>query len=204
MEVRYFNTSISQNSNMADRLAKIYQCPKTVLTTRDLALLWTETDQDKLKSAIYYYVKTGKLLRLSRGIFAKNKNYDPKDLAASIYAPSYISFETVLREAGVIFQYYETIFLAGARSKDLQIDNNKFTFRKLKNIILFSTLGIVEKGTYWQASTERAFLDMLYLFPRYGFDNLRPINWEKCFELAPLYKNKQLIKRLKQYQKEYA
>lgn len=189
---------------MADRLAKIYQCQKTVLTTRDLALLWAESDQNKLKSAIYYYVKTGKLLRLSRGVFAKNKNYEPKDLASSIYAPSYIGFETALREAGVIFQYYETIFVAGPRSKDLKIDNKKITFRKLKNYILFSTLGLIDKGMFWQASPERAFLDMLYLFPRYGFDNLRQINWDKCFELVPLYKNKQLIKRLKQYQKEYA
>lgn len=189
---------------MADRLAKIYQCTKTVLNTRDLALLWVENDQIKLKSAIYYYVKTGKLLRLSRGIFAKNKNYEPKDLAVSIYAPSYVSFETVLREAGMIFQYYETIFMAGPRSKDLNIDNKKITFRKLKNYILFSTLGLIYKDTFWQASPERAFLDMLYLFPRYGFDNLRPIDWNKCFELVPLYKNRQLIKRLKRYQKEYA
>lgn len=189
---------------MSDRLAKIYQCPKTVFTTKDLALLWEETNQDKIKSAIYYYVKRAKLIRLSRGIFAKTKNYNPKDLAASIYSPSYISFETVLLQAGLIFQYYETIFLAGPFSKDLKIDTNKFTFRKMKPYILFSTRGLIYKETYWIASTERAFLDMLYLFPRYGFDNMRPINWDICFGLVSLYKNKQLEKRLKKYFQEYA
>lgn len=189
---------------MSNRLAKIYQCPKTVLTTKDLAVLWEENNRDKLKSAVYYYIKSGKLIRLSRGIFAKNKDYNPKDLGASIYTPSYISFETVLLQAGVIFQYYETIFLAGPFSKDLKIGVNKFTFRKMKPYILFSTRGLIYKETYWIASTERAFLDMLYLFPRYGCDNLRPINWDICFELVPLYKNKQLEKRLKKYFQEYA
>ena len=132
------------------------------------------------------------------------KKYNPKDLAASIYSPSYISFETVLLQAGLIFQYYETIFLAGPFSKDIKIDNYKFTFRKMKPYILFSTRGLLYKETYWIASTERAFLDMLYLYPRYGFDNLRPINWEQCFELVALYNNKQLEKRLKKYFKEYA
>lgn len=189
---------------MNDRLAKIYQYSKTVLNVRDLAVLWREPDAKKIKYATSYYVRTGKLIRLSRGIFAKVKNYNPKDLAQSIYVPSYISFETVLREAGIIFQYYETIFLAGQLSKDLCIDTYKFTFRKMKKDILFSPRGLVYKETYWIASPERAFLDMLYLFPRYYFDNVRPIQWEKCFELVSLYNNKQLDKRLKKYYKLYA
>ena len=90
-------------------IAKLYQSPKTILTTKDLALLWEETNSINLKSKIGYYAKQGALIRRTRGVFAKDKNYNPKELATSIYAPSYISFETVLREAGMIFQRLKTL-----------------------------------------------------------------------------------------------
>lgn len=98
---------------MDNLITKLYQSQKTVLTNKDLALIWQETNQDNLKAKIAYYVKQNALVRLTRGVFAKDKNYNPKELATSIYTPSYISFETVLREAGIIFQHYDTIFVAG-------------------------------------------------------------------------------------------
>jgi len=41
---------------------------------------------------------------LRRGLYAKDNSYDKNELATKIYIPSYISFETVLRNAGAIFQ----------------------------------------------------------------------------------------------------
>lgn len=198
MEVRVIITFVNHMDNL---VAKLYQSPKTVLTNKDLALIWEETNRNNLKSKIAYYVKQGVLIRLIRGVFAKDKNYNPKELASSIYTPSYISFETVLREVGIIFQHYDTIFAAGPWSKTLALDKTKIIFRKLKNSVLFNPAGITSDNNYSIASPERAFLDMIYLFPKYYFDNLKPINWEKCFELAKIYKNKQLIKRLAKYQK---
>ena len=101
-------------------------------------------------------------------------------MATSIYIPSYISFETVLREAGVIFQHYDTIFVATKWTRTVIIDKYTLTFRKLKDIILFNSTGIINNNNYSIATLERAFLDMAYLFPNYYFDNLKPINWEKC------------------------
>ena len=37
----------------------------------------------------------------------------------------------------------------------------------------------------------------------YYFDNLKPINWEKCAEIVKIYNNKQLNKRLNKYRKNY-
>lgn len=203
MEVRIFITSIKYIV-MDNLIAKLYQSPKTILTNKDLALIWGETNQNNLKSKLTYYVKQGSLIRLTRGVFAKNKEYDAKELAVSIYTPSYISFETVLRESGVIFQHYDTIFAAGPWPKTMTIDKTTITFRKLKDSVLFNPSGVENKDNYSIATLERAFLDMVYLFPEYYFDNLGPINWEKCFELAATYHNQQLIKRLKKYQKQYA
>lgn len=189
---------------MDNLIAKLYQSPKTILTNKDLALIWQETNKNNLKSKITYYVKRGALTRLTRGVFAKDKNYNPRELAASIYTPSYISFETVLRDAGIIFQYYDTIFAAGPFSKTMKVDGCAIAFRKLKDELLFNPIGVLFKDNYNVATPERAFLDMIYLFPKYYFDNLNSINWDKCFELAMMYKNKQMIKRLKKYQKNYA
>ncbi len=181
-----------------DKFVKtLYQSKNTVFNTKDLTLVWRITDAVKLKNRIAYCIKSGYLLRLTRGVFAKNKEYSSKELATSLYTPSYISFETVLREAGMIFQYYETIYLAGPWSKTVSIGKNTFTFRKIKDRVLYNPSGIINDGNTSQATPERAFLDTLYVSPRYYFDNIRPINWEVCFELVKIYNNQQLVKRLK-------
>lgn len=189
---------------MDSSIAKLYQSNKTILTNKDLALVWEENDKLKLNVKAGYYVRQGALIRLTRGVFAKDKNFNSKELATSIYTPSYISFETVLREAGVIFQHYDAIFVATKWTRTVTIDKYILTFRKLKDIVLFNSTGIVSKNNYSIATPERAFLDMIYLFPNYHFDNLKSINWEKCGEMVKIYNNKELIKRLDKYRKNYA
>ncbi|MFA4845394.1 MAG: hypothetical protein WC654_02450 [Patescibacteria group bacterium] len=189
---------------MDSLVAKIYQSQKSVLTSKDLALLWGETNKVNLKAKIAYYVKQGTLIRLTRGVFSKEKKYDSKELATSLYAPSYVSFETVLREAGMIFQHYDTIFVAGPWTKTVIINGQSMSFRKLKDVVLFNASGVTQKSGYSIATPERAFLDMIYLFPKSSFDNLASLDWEKCFALAPLYDNRALVKRLQSYQKIYA
>ena len=149
---------------MDNSIAKIYQLPKTVLTNKDLALVWQETNQNNLKAKIAYYIKQGALLKITRGVFAKDKNYNRRELATSLYFPSYISFETVLRDSGVIFQHYETIFVAGKWTKNLKINQKNFSFRKLKDEVLFNPVGIISKDNYNVATQERAFLDMIFFF----------------------------------------
>jgi predicted transcriptional regulator of viral defense system len=185
-------------------IAKLYESPKTILTTKDIALIWEETNTVNLTSKIKYYAKEGSLIRLTRGVFAKNKEYEVKELATSLYTPSYISFETVLREAGIIFQHHDSIFVAGPYPIVKKIGDKTITFRKLKESVLFNSTGVKNEKNYSIATPERAFLDTIYLSPKFYFDNLRSINWELCFELAKIYDNKQLIKRVTQYQKNYA
>ncbi|MBU0636873.1 hypothetical protein KKH16_01530 [Patescibacteria group bacterium] len=182
-------------------IAKLYESPKTILTTKDIALIWKETNKVNLLSKIKYYAKQGSLIRLTRGVFAKSNEYDLKELATSIYTPSYISFETILREAGIIFQHHDAVFVAGPYPITKKIGDHLITFRKLKDSILYNGLGIKQEKNYSIATPERAFLDTIYLSPKFYFDNLRSINWETCFELVKIYNNKQLIKRLATYQK---
>jgi predicted transcriptional regulator of viral defense system len=189
---------------MDSLIARLYRSPKAIVTSKDLALIWQEKNNFNLNAKISYYVKQKALIRLTRGVFAKSKDYNPKELATSIYSPSYISFETVLREAGIIFQHYDTIFVASKWPKTIKINKYVITFRKLKDVVLFNPTGILIKDKYSIATTERAFLDMIYLFPNYYFDNLKSIDWEKCDEIVKIYNNKQLIKRLNKYRSNYA
>lgn len=182
-------------------LAKLYQSPKTILTTKDIALIWGETNNVNLLSKVKYYAKQGSLIRLTRGVYTKNNEYNLKELATSIYTPSYVSFETVLRETGIIFQHQTAIFVASPYPTSKTIDGHPIVFRKLKNSVLYNGLGVKQEQHYSIATPERAFLDTIYLSPKFYFDNLRPMNWELCDELVGLYENKQLIKRLASYKK---
>lgn len=187
---------------MDNLIAKIFESSKTVFTINDISILWGETNQNNLKSKISYYVKQGSLMRIVRGVFAKGKNYNIKELATSLYTPSYISFETVLRDSGLIFQHHDTVFLAGPWTMVRKIGDNNFCFRRLKKELLFNSIGISYIDNYCIASRERAFLDMLYIFPKYYFDNLSSLDWEKCFEMVKIYGNNTMIKRLNKYYKE--
>lgn len=189
-------------NNMDNLIAKIYASSKTVFNTKDIAMIWGENNQNNLKSKISYYVRNKSLIRLKNGVFAKDRNYNKRELATSIYVPSYVSFETILRENGVIFQHYDTVFVAGKLSRSILVDNLKISFRKIKSTALYNPLGIISNNNYSMATKERAFLDMIYLFPQYYFDNLHSIDWEKCFEIAEIYQNKKLIKRLKKYKED--
>jgi predicted transcriptional regulator of viral defense system len=179
-------------------LSKILRSKNTVFTFKDISLLWAETDRNLIKRRINYYVKTGKLYSIRKGLYAKDRNYNKFELATKIYIPSYISFETVLAQAGVIFQFYPQIFVASYLTREIEVDGQKYSFRKIKDVILTNHSGLEFKENYWVASPERAFLDLLYLNKNYHFDNLDPLNKEKIFEILPIYKNKALEKRVKE------
>ncbi len=64
-----------------------------------------------------------------------------------------------------------------------------------------NSIGLEKKENYEIASKERAFLDVLYLYKNYHFDNLKSINWDTCFRILPIYDNKTLARKLDSYYK---
>lgn len=180
-----------------DYLDSLLRSSKTVFSTKDIPILWKESSNINTRARLHYAVAQGQLLHLRRGLYAKDKSYNPYELAIKINTPAYISFETVLAQAGVIFQFYDTIFVASYLSKSIHCDRYHFTFRKIKSSVLTNPLGIQQEKEYAIASTERAFLDMLYLHKGYYFDNLSVINWDKIFDLLTIYTNKRLETEVK-------
>lgn len=181
----------------------LLRSPKTVFSTKDAALLWGEERQQTITGRLNKYVKTGKLIRPRRGIYVKDKNYNRFELATRIYTPSYISFETILTRAGINFQYYETIFVASYVTREIDIANQKICFIRMKDYVLSNTDGIEHADGIATATKERAFLDRIYVSKDYHFDNLDVLDWDKVFQILPIYNNKRLERKVKIYFEHY-
>ena len=173
----------------------------TVFTFKDILLSSNESNPVLLKRRINYYVKNKELYPIRKGIYAKDKNYDRLELANKIYTPAYISLETVLSREGIVFQHYDQIFVVSYLTREISCDGQKYVFRKIKNRILSNSLGLEKKDNYFIASRERALLDTIYLNKDYYFDNISSIDWGRCLEILPIYKNKAMENRLKSYHK---
>ena len=177
---------------------EIYRLPQTVFTLKEISILFPKISYQSLKDKLSYAVETGKLIKLRKGVYAKN-NFNPFELANKIFTPSYISLETVLQKEGIIFQSYETIIVASYLTRRLTIGSIKLSFRKIQDVVLLNHEGIKEVDNYFIASKERAFLDALFLYKNYHFDNLRPLDWESIFQLKKIYQSKILEKRVDDY-----
>ncbi len=179
-----------------DYLTTILRSKKTVLTYKDILLLWREQGSEAATVRLYQYAKNGDLYRIRRGIYAKDKNYNQVELATRIFTPSYVSFETVLAKEGVTFQFYSGIFVASYLTREIAIDGQVYSFRKIRNAILTNPAGVVHKDETSFATKERAFLDTLYVHTDYHFDNLGGLDWDKVFEILPIYGNKRMTKNV--------
>lgn len=181
-------------------ILNLYKSKQTVFTLSEVALILGESDKFNLTAKVQYHIKKGNLIRLRKGIYAK-ADYNKFELANKIYTPSYISFETVLRQEGVIFQHYENIFAASYLSREIELKNKqKIIYKKLKDSILTNDKEVLRIDNFFIAGKERAFMDTIYLNGNYFFDNLENIDWGKCARLLDVYDNKQMIKKLKSYQ----
>lgn len=184
-------------------ILNILKSNNTVFSFKEILLTSGESNPALLRRRIYSYIKNGQLYGIRRGLYAKDKNYNKLELATKIFIPAYVSFETVLAEAGVTFQHYSQIFVASYQTKEIDCDGQIFSFKKLKINILNNNSGIENKGFYSIASKERAFLDVVYLNKDYHFDNLSPLDWDKVFSILPMYENKRMTKKVNQYYKDF-
>lgn len=183
-------------------ISLILRAKQTVFTFQDIAMLWRDASQ-AARVRINYYIKSGEIYPIRRGIYAKDKNYDKLELAVKIYSPAYVGLETVLAQAGLIFQYYSRIFVVSYLSREIKCDGQIYDFRKIKNSVLANKQGVENRNNLAIAAKERAFLDVLYLNKNYHFDNLRPLDWKRVFEILPIYQNKKMEERVKKLYKEF-
>lgn len=179
-----------------DMILAIFTDSRTVFRLKDIAMLVGESNFQSLNKKLNYAVRTGKLQNPRKGIYVKPR-YRFEELACSIYTPSYISLEYVLQKAGIVFQYDSRISVVSYLSRNIEVENRAYLFRKIKSSVLVDTTGIIRQNNHINiASTERAFLDLLYLEKNYYFDNLNPLKNELVYKILPLYQSKALSLRV--------
>ena len=166
---------------------------QTVFSLADLSML-VGYNGPKLRSALKYAVSRGDLVRITRGIYALNSKYFVWEFGNKYRRPSYVSFYSVLFGSGVFFQPYTSVFLASKRSEVVEVNGQKYIYRKIKDEILLNTLGVIVRDGVARATIERAICDKLYLDGEEYFDNLRSVDWKLMEKLnGEVYQNSRII-----------
>ena len=173
-------------------LQKLLRSPRTVFTTADVALLWGEAPSAKLRARLHYHVQSGALIRIRRGLFAKDQNYDRVEMATCLYRPSYISFETVLWHEGLILCMSPYIHVASYLSRQLECGGRTIRFHKVRRILLNKTYLLDRSRVYPMATPERALLDALRRDRNFRFIGLDHVSREEVYRHLHLYRNRRL------------
>lgn len=189
--------------NKHDLILNIYSSPETVFTMPQLEQMNPGVPPLNLRDSLRYFARVKKLIRVRHGIYAK-PNYNQLELANKIYSPSYVSLETILLREGITFQLYVTeFFLISYLTREVKVGEYTFHYRQMKNVVLTNSVGIVRKGGYFEATKERAFLDAVYVYKDYHFDNLGGLDWDKIHNMVDIYQSKALSRRVKSYYADY-
>jgi hypothetical protein len=163
-------------------MSELNQLGRRLFHTNDLAILWKITSRHNLYVTITRYLDKGILFSVYKGLYSTVPltSLDPLELGqAIIHRYTYLTTESVLAQAGVIFQtVYDYTFVAD-RSKRVTVGSWSFRYRQLKDDYLHNPAGIVYRDGIFAASTERAVADMLYFNPKYHFDIPQSIDFDK-------------------------
>lgn len=185
-------------SNITKKLLKLTSSGKTVFTTADLAIIWGIENKNILRVTIARAVEKGYLESIRRSVYKlKDKEIDIFELAGKLKKKSYVSFETVLANAGIIFQWHNEIISASDRSSAVKNKYGKFLYRRLPKNILLNNKGIINKGNYFIASAERALCDKIYKDGVSYFDSLSEIDAAKAIGISKIYRNKRMERDIK-------
>jgi hypothetical protein len=185
-------------SSQLNLLNTVLNSSRTVFTVQSLLMITGASDSKRMTKSLNYYAHEGKVLNPRRGIYTK-LTYDVKEMACSLFRPSYISMEYVLQRAGVVFQWDDTITCISYLSRTIEVDEKIYQYRKINPELWIGMEGIEQIDNIAMAVPERAFLDMMYLSAgNCYFDNLHPLSVKRVRELLPLYRSDKLNERVAQ------
>jgi len=196
--MRHISLSINEIMN---NYTKLLHSWKTVFLKWDIMNILKFNTNMALDKFVYRAKKTWLLDNIFYWIYVF-KNYNIFEFACKLKKKSYISLETVLKKEGIVFQYYETIFLISDNSLEKKVLWKTFKFNKIKNDILLNPLWLSNEWNYLIASKERAICDRIYLSKNYYFDDLSNIDFEKLIEIWQIY-NKRVILEVNKLVKQY-
>ncbi len=182
-----------------------------VISTKELLIKYKDYKNPKMK--IKTEVDKGVYYQIKRGLYETNRNTEGIYLSAYLLSPSYVSFEYVLSNAGLIpervYAYTCATTLKRRTTKFSNIFGDYIYEDVPVDAFRFSVNLVEVKGySYYIATKEKALCDLLYKkrtvssvkeLKEFLFENLRideEIFWNLDFkvlnELIPKYKRKNL------------
>jgi len=164
------------------RINKLLKEKNTLFHTQDLAVLWGITNRNTLYTTIKRYVEKGIFAPIYKGFYTTVDldQLDPVSLGIrALHGYAYLSTETVLGRAGVIFQLSSQITLVSSLSKIISIGDQSYRVRSMRDEFLYNNLEISMENGIPIASPERAMADLLYFNPHYYFDNWKALDIKK-------------------------
>jgi len=134
---------------------------------------YTIADLEKItrlsRNSLYVALKrweTGEIIeRVSQGIYIPmGGNVSLENVAAQLYIPNYLSFESALTKYGILNLIpYTLTFATTRKSKKYTLQKQKIEFRQISPELFF---GFEMKNGIYIASPEKAFLDQVYFTAR--------------------------------------
>lgn len=146
---------------MTKLMQKIKAIPKGYFSFVDLRKI-SDFGDASLKVAVSRLIKTGQIIKLTKGIYALDINkVDWENFSLDVYSPSYLSFEWALAKYNILSQKPMNLTLATAkRSKKIITSQNIIIYHHLQPKLFW---GFVKEENYLLAEPEKAFLDLAYL-----------------------------------------
>jgi predicted transcriptional regulator of viral defense system len=172
-------------------LKELQRINKPFYTIADLEKV-TGLQRNSLYVALKRWVAGGIIERVSQGIYLPMGSViSMETLAAQIYLPNYLSFESALAGYGILnLVPYTITFATPRKTKAFLLRKQAVEFRQIARDLFF---GFEMKNGIYIASPEKAFLDEIYLLARgkvtLDFDEVDP--------------GKLSMKRLKDYSKSF-
>jgi predicted transcriptional regulator of viral defense system len=182
-----------------------------IITTKQLLQKYAEYSNplDKIKRSN----QKGEIFRLVKGIYETDPQAEPMFLAASIVAPSYISFEWALSYYGLIPERVLAITSATYKKRKTKVLKNhfgRFVFSDVPARAFPVGVTLIKRGEYIAqiATPEKALCDflskkkavhsedelkeMLFDDMRIDEESFKKLHRKDLFSLAPLYRKTNL------------
>ena len=126
-------------------------------------------DASDRRGKIARMIHAGQLLRLRRGLYATRRDIHPYGLAASIYGPSYVSFETALAFHGLVPEASREITSATLkRNREFENVFGRYRYRHVPRRVFPVGIERVTEGgiPFLIASPTKALCDRIALESR--------------------------------------
>ena len=147
---------------MSTKLTKLLQSGLTVFPLDDLGIIWGQKSRSTTRQSARDYASRGSLLRLRPGVYAlPQSKIDIYAIANKLLAPSYVSGQSVLLDAGLSFQYTDKVFSVASYNKSYKVGEKTFAYSQIKASVLFNPLGLDDTKTASVARVERAITDLI-------------------------------------------